>query len=99
MENLELNNWFYNLSPILKALICGSVYLLSSALLVRTVLNKTKKKKIFKIDKTKINSKNQLVIYQELSSNFIQSNSILINIIKISSKTLIFVNKGIKPLY
>ena len=63
MENLELNIWFYNLSPILKALICGSVYLLSSALLVRTVLNKTKKK-IFKIDKTKINSKNQLVIYQ-----------------------------------
>ena len=43
MENLELNNWFYNLAPILKALICGSVYLLSSVLLVRTVLNKTKK--------------------------------------------------------
>ena len=63
MENLELNNCFYNLSPILKSLICGSVYLLSSTLLVRTVLNKTKKK-IFKIDKTKINSKNQLVIYQ-----------------------------------
>jgi len=48
MENLELNNWFYNLSPILKALICGSVYLLSSALLVRTVLNKTKKRRFLK---------------------------------------------------
>ena len=48
MENLELNNLFYNLSPILKALICGSVYLLSSAVLVRTVLNKTKKSRFLK---------------------------------------------------
>ena len=43
MEYLEFNNLFYNLSPITKALICGSVYLFSSVFLVRTVLNKTKK--------------------------------------------------------
>ena len=48
MEYLDFNTWFLNLSPILKALICGSVYLLSSALLIRTVLNKTKKRRFLK---------------------------------------------------